>query len=118
MTPRTVYASLIVGTALLILSGCSKGVNGETVMGSPGSPMWHSTASLETQLQYFRSNCLGYGYKLGTPQMAQCLQTEMQNSKSRAVSKMNNINTVNAINNSHISKPITCNTIGSITTCN
>jgi len=85
-------------------------------MGLPGSPAWQNTASIEPQLEHFGSTCLGYGFKLSTPQMAQCLQTHIQNSKSRAIARMNKINTVNAINNSNISQPITCHTYDNMTT--
>jgi len=83
---------LIIPTVALALaaatSGCSTGVLGEQVVGSPGSLMWFSTASTATQINYFKGNCLGYGFTPGTPQMAQCLQTEITSSKSRATSRL------------------------------
>ena len=43
--------ALLMLSVMLFLSGCSKGLKGENVVGLPGSPFWHKTASLETQLE-------------------------------------------------------------------
>lgn len=93
-------------------SGCATGVMGETVMGMPGSPAWHSSASIQTKIAHFKSTCSAYGITDGTPQMASCLQAEIQNSQNLAQSRMNAINAFNANNRS-----FTCYSYGNTTTC-
>ncbi|MGO4441577.1 hypothetical protein [Rhizobium sp. RAF56] len=58
-----------------MLAGC-QGAGGEKYIGLPGSPAWFATAGPETVAAYFRKRCTAYGYAPGTPQMAQCIQTE------------------------------------------
>jgi hypothetical protein len=92
--------------ALATLSGCSTGRSGEQVIGRPGSPLWFSSASMATKTHYYKQSCFAYGFKDGTPEMAQCLQTEMQSGKSSARDRVNSMN-----------RSVTCTTYGNRTTC-
>ena len=79
----TVIATTITGCAV------STGVQGERVAGSPGSPAWFYTASVPTQIAYFKQICSAYGFKDGTNNMSQCLRSEMQTAKQRAQETLN-----------------------------
>ena len=65
------------------LAGCATGLRGETVMGQTGSLLWFKTASPATQTAHFSEICRGYGFKDGTNEMSQCLQTETISTKAR-----------------------------------
>tara|TARA_B100000780_G_C21036403_1_gene415663 strand:- start:56 stop:355 length:300 start_codon:yes stop_codon:yes gene_type:complete len=93
---------LVIVVLALVVSGC-KGV------GLSESPLWHGTASQETKIEYFKAECLGFGYKSRTPEMAQCIQTQMNQSKTSAGKRMD------SINQSH--RTITCKTWGNTTRC-
>ena len=95
----------LLGISLLILQGC--GGNGQGI-GFAESPLWHTTASAEVKRSYFRSQCLDFGFADKTTEMAQCLQTQMNISRSAANQKMQN----NRI------RTTTCNTFGNTITCN
>lgn len=73
---------LLLPLASIFLSGCATGLDGETVMGSPGSPAWFNSASPKTKLHYFTEICSGYGFKVDTLQMSQCIQNETLNAKN------------------------------------
>jgi len=62
---------------LLALAGCT-GVDGERYLGAPGSRAWFATASPDTIADYFGKRCAAYGFKQGTPEMAQCIENEAQ----------------------------------------
>ena len=97
-----------------VLIGCSStGQLGEQVMGNPGSPMWFASASLETQVHYYKSECRAYGYSDGTSQMAQCLQTSIQNAKERARQRLDAF----AYSQRQYNQRFRCNTFGYTTTC-
>jgi len=49
-----------------------------------GSPAWFATAGPETIAAYYRKRCVSYGFQAGTPQMAQCIQSEASGGRSRA----------------------------------
>ena len=66
--------------SILILTGCSSGKG----IGMVESPAWHQTADIEVKLNYFKRECLGFGYKSDTAEMGQCIQKQMNASKERA----------------------------------
>ena len=41
---------LAVMTLATMVTGCATGIQGEKIVGRPGSPMWFSTASVPTQI--------------------------------------------------------------------
>ena len=92
--------------ALAAVSGCSTGRLGEQVLGRPGSPLWFKSASMATKTHYYKQACFAYGFKDGTPEMAQCLQTEMQSGLSSARDRVKSMN-----------RSVTCTTYGNRTTC-
>ena len=51
------------------------------------SPLWHRTASPEVKQNYYKTQCLGFGFKSGSPEMAQCIQNQYNQSKSRNAQK-------------------------------
>lgn len=103
--------SLVLTWAILFLTACSTGIKGEQIIGSPGSPAWFMSASIDTQMEYFRKICMGYGFKEDTPDMSRCLQTEARSAKSQARNKMSE-----AFQN--LGKDsMTCRTVGNITKC-
>lgn len=63
------------GALSLVMAGCTQ-ADGTTAIGMEGSPMWMATASPATKLAVYRANCATYGFEVGTPQMAQCVQQE------------------------------------------
>jgi hypothetical protein len=64
-----------------LLTGCGGSGNG---YGFKESPLWHSTASAKVKQKYFQDQCLGFGFKLNTPEMAQCIQNQTNQSRSEA----------------------------------
>jgi hypothetical protein len=52
-----------------------------------GSPAWFATASPEAITNYFRKQCVGYGYMPGTPEMASCIQKEAVTNKQSNVAR-------------------------------
>lgn len=94
---------LLPAVILVLVAGC-------TGVGMQGSPAWLATASPETQAEYFRKRCVSYGFRPGTVEMAQCIQTESQGARNRAQRQV-------AI--AQASGPVTtnCNRIGSNVSC-
>ena len=83
-------ASVII---VMTLAGCGSG-NGSGI-GTQGSPLWHMTATSEAKTAAYRRTCISYGFASGTPQMAQCIQTESNNSKAMANKALDNFNRQN-----------------------
>ncbi len=102
---REIFVGLLATCAWI--SGCASGG-----VGLVESPMWHATASTEDKVAHFRKECEAYGYKAGTPEMTQCIQTGMRSSKADAAARMQAIG--NATNQN---RPVTCTTYGNRTTC-
>jgi len=76
---------LLVLSLMITLQGCvSTGVNGEKVIGRPGSLFWFDSADRATITAHYKENCTSYGYKDKTPEMTQCLQTEIREGKRDA----------------------------------
>ena len=100
---------VIVVGYFLILQSC--GGNNGAGFGRVESPMWHSTASAEVKRSYFRSQCLDFGFTDKTPEMAQCLQTQMNTSRAAARQRMQNYN-------ANRMRTTTCNSFGNTITCN
>jgi len=91
------YITAVLG--VLLLTSCSE----DGSLGQKESPAWHSTASSQTKITYFKEQCLAFGFKDGTTAMSQCIQNQMNRSKSRASQRMN--------------KGFTCRTFGNTTIC-
>lgn len=64
----------------IALSGCT-GTMGETYYGMQESPMWFSTAAPETIATFYRKRCVTYGIKPDTPEMSECIQQEIRQTK-------------------------------------
>ena len=67
----------------LAMIGCSTGKSGESVLGKPGSEAWFSTSSVQTQISYFTEICQKYGFLPATNELAQCVQKETNDAKTR-----------------------------------
>ena len=76
MTMRLLFICLISS----LLMSCSS-------IGMKESPLWHMTASDDEKLEYFEEICAAYGYKYGTPAMAQCVTLEKRSSSSSATDR-------------------------------
>jgi hypothetical protein len=84
-------ALLLALPLVITLQGCvSTGVNGENVIGNPGSPAWFGTASRATINAHYKETCLGYGFLNGTTAMAQCIQSESKTTKQGADNRLQN----------------------------
>jgi hypothetical protein len=75
----------ILSVFALALSGCGGSGSG---VGMSESPLWHMTASADQKLEYFKQQCRGFGFKDNTPEMAQCIQNQTNQSRSNASAKM------------------------------
>lgn len=97
--------------ALLALAGCQNGG-----IGMAESPAWFMTATPEEQARYFSKRCTTYGFKPGTPDMAQCVMIEANSSRSGARTRAALASQAMAA-----SRPRTvttnCNRLGSSVTC-
>jgi hypothetical protein len=89
------------------MSGCASGG-----VGLVESPMWHSTAPMETKIAHFQKKCAAYGHQAGSEGMTKCLQRSMEASESNANDRMKAIGSMSQQNRS-----VTCTTIGNTTTC-
>ena len=100
MTMRFLFICLISS----LLMSCSS-------IGMKESPLWHITASDDEKLEYFEEICAAYGYKYGTPAMAQCVTLEKRSSSSSAAdgfaSGLQNMQ--NNMNNRFNDMPVTTN---------
>ena len=105
----------LVGITLSFLGACGGSGNG---IGMAESPVWHSTASIEVKTEYFKKQCIGFGFKENTPELAQCIQTQMTNSRSDASARMDRaIANQQAIANANRVSTYNCTTFGRNTTC-
>jgi hypothetical protein len=101
-----------IGAAMAItLAGCQTGG-----IGMPGSPAWMMSTSPEQKADFYRSQCVGYGFKQGTPGMAQCMQTEAASARSAASSRMDSLNAMNAANQRSM-QTTTCRPVGNMVQC-
>lgn len=91
----------------LLLSACQGGAIGGT-----GSPAWHMTATPEEKNRAYTERCISFGFELGTTAMAQCRMQVAQDWSSKANRRMDNLS------RAYQPRPqVTCQTIGTITTC-
>ena len=51
---------------------------------APGSPLWDMRLSEEHKLAHFSKSCASYGFQVGTPEMAQCIQLEARSVRENA----------------------------------
>lgn len=72
-----------------ILFTLALGACGNGGIGLTGSPAWHLTASAEDKKRYYTKECIGFGFKTNTPEMARCIQRQSNESRSRASASMN-----------------------------
>ena len=68
--------AVAMAVSIAALSGCDSSTGS---IGRPGSPAWNMSTTSSEKNQYYRAQCLGYGFSDGTPEMAQCMQTEASN---------------------------------------
>ena len=93
-----------------LLAGCGGGTG--SGVGRAESPMWHMTASAEQKLEYFKSQCRGFGFKDGTPEMAQCVQNQTNQSRGSASRQWSN-----AMESMKGPKTTRCSRIGNTVNC-
>lgn len=72
---------IILAATTGVLASC--GGDGAGI-GRSESKVWHMTASAEEKFAYFENQCLGFGFKKGTPEIAQCIQNQSNQSRSSA----------------------------------
>ena len=95
----------------LVLTSCGGNGNG---IGMAESPMWHKTASKEVRIEYFKDQCTDFGFKVGTTQMSQCIQNQMNQSRSDASAQMDRVSQWNQQNRI---RSTNCNQFGSQINC-
>lgn len=96
---------------LLLLAGCT-GVDGEHYVGAPGSRAWFATASPDTIAAYFGKRCAAYGFKPGTPEMAQCIENEAQNSQHNNAIRSVAAAQIFSASQQPVRRPINCTSTG------
>ena len=74
---------------LLLVTGCSKGLEGETILGRAESPAWFNSASRAKIIVHFTEYCRGYGYDFGTNEFRDCVRETEDNSRSAARARIN-----------------------------
>ena len=101
---------------LFALASCNSGRG----IGQYESPAWHMSASLEERTKYFKEQCLGFGFKDNTTAMSKCIQTQMNESRSGARSKMRDASRNYRSSYSSSSSSMSCisNSVGSSTYTN
>jgi hypothetical protein len=68
-----------------LLSGCSTGLEGETVHGMVESPIWFKTASRTTIVNHFSKFCDSYGIARDTSEFRECVRNSEQASRSNTM---------------------------------
>jgi hypothetical protein len=98
--------------AITLLAGCNSTGSG---IGMAESPLWHMSATKEDKLQYFTNQCLEFGFKYNTPEMAQCIQNQTNQSRrsanadfSRALDNFN-ANNQRMLDNAAANRPVQTN---------
>tara|TARA_B110000090_G_C13128084_1_gene348964 strand:+ start:145 stop:510 length:366 start_codon:yes stop_codon:yes gene_type:complete len=107
--------ALTLGMLLVGIGGCSTGTMGETVIGDAGSPYWFDSASIETQVAFYKKRCGAYGIKDDTAEMTQCIRTTLEEEKAAATSR--ELEALRTMGGSKAKSSMTCNTSGNTTTC-
>jgi len=79
-------------TLLVVLISCVSGCGGNGI-GTPESPVWFGTASLEVQNEYFKQKCIGFGFQPDTNELANCI---MQVSAAAKASSNQRLQAANA----------------------
>lgn len=68
----------------IVLTSCGYGG-----IGAIESPAWHATASVADKKRYYTDQCLAFGFEENTTEMAKCIQTQSNTSRSRSKSTLN-----------------------------
>ena len=68
----------------IVLTSCGYGG-----IGAIESPAWHATASVADKKRYYTDQCLAFGFEENTTEMAKCIQTQSNTSRSRSKSALN-----------------------------
>jgi hypothetical protein len=66
--------------ALIFVSACSSGGG----IGMTESMAWHQTTPNKAKVAYFKEQCFEFGFKENTPEIKQCIQNQMNLSRSGA----------------------------------
>jgi hypothetical protein len=83
------FLAIAASISVSSISGCtSTGANGERISGVTGSVSWYKNASMQTKVNHFKPDCLAYGFKDGTPEMSQCLQSAIQDGEAAIKQKV------------------------------
>ena len=84
--------------ALLTLTAFTLGCAEDGGLGVEGSPIWFSRTSAAEQAAYFGRICAGYGFRQGTPEMAQCIANESRAARADGAERMRAAQAMNAMN--------------------
>lgn len=98
-----------------LLAGC--GDIGEGI-GLKESPAWHGTASAAVKQKHFQDQCLGFGFKLNTPELAQCIQNQTNLSRAAASKSLSDLAEQNRQRRARLSELNTRRAINRNTTTN
>ena len=71
---------------LALVVGCTSVDSGNSGVVA-GSPAWFEAASPKAIANYFRGQCIAYGYMPGTPEIASCIQREAAANKQSNVAR-------------------------------
>lgn len=88
--------------------------------GNPGreeSAIWHQRTSIDEKVAFFQPRCEAYGFVGGSPQMAACVQKEIQDSAASARARVQAAAADMSPPPPRQRMPITCTTIGNTTQC-
>jgi hypothetical protein len=97
--------------ACFLVAGCQTGG-----LGTPGSPAWQLSTTPEQKTAYFQDVCKSYGFKLDTPQMAQCMQNESFRTRQSASDSANRLSQYNSMQPRPVTNT-TCRNINGILRC-
>jgi hypothetical protein len=102
----------------LITSGCSRGVNGEYILGEPGSAGWYADASQATIKKYEQKRANKYSAISSNPTVPSNLAYKICRSKANLAKTQAKSNYTPSNENNSSSFDTTCNHNGYKTTCN
>ena len=102
---KTIVFSIVL---VLLLSSCGP---------NAGSNIWFKLAEPEERIAYYKKICYGYGYKYNTPNMTECIATEIRNKRVESYEGIAEIGRNLGKYGSSSGKRVTCQTYGTITNC-
>ena len=103
------YKVSIIGlVSMLLLSSCAR----------EGGNFWFHSAKPSERVSYYKEVCKGYGYRVGTSSMTECVAAEIREKRRIKNEAFDSIDrSFENLSNSYGRNRVTCQNYGSVTNC-